>query len=342
MGVVMAVMATSGRSDHIVSQWVRMAESDSVTFEALMYVPRKLVTLSQKMSVGLTEVCRGALHSTITTKGMNQFSHCGLPLSGTQVYRLILRQYQTQPSLELSMRLSDISRMTWAGDSLPQVEHTLKNVMQYHAEFGHNWDPAYKRDFLAGMMKETRDPTLAHDLATFHQDAPMNFRGPGPKHSFEFLIERLEGFVQRRRWEANDASRTAEWARMRAAPSGSGGARGAAAVSNGGSDRTAADEPDAGATAAPAVTETPRKEKEPLNLLVAPLRATEGPNKKRFCLFYICDKCKSGDKCDWWHPGPEERTFTTEEVDAALDFCGRPRDYTRARSRSTGKRGESK
>ena len=94
MGVVMAAMATSGRSDHIVGQWVRMAESDSVNFEELIHVPRKLVTLSQKMSVGLTEVCRGALHSTITTKGMNQYSHHGLPLSGTQVYRLILRQYQ--------------------------------------------------------------------------------------------------------------------------------------------------------------------------------------------------------------------------------------------------------
>ena len=78
------------------------------------------------------------------------------------------------------MRLSDISQMTWSGDSLAQVELTLKLATQYHAEFGHNWDPAYKRDFLAGMMKDTRDPTLSHDLATFHQDAPINGRGPGP------------------------------------------------------------------------------------------------------------------------------------------------------------------
>jgi len=129
---------------------------------------------------------------------------------------------------------------------------------------------------------------------------------------------------------------------MRALSSGSGTARGAAAVSNGGSDRTAADEPDAGATIAPAVTEAPRKEKEPLNPLVGPLRATEGPDKKRLCLFHICDKCKSGDKCDWWHPGPGERTFTTAELDAALDFCMRPRDYTRGRSRSAGRGGASK
>jgi len=334
MSVVMAVMATSGRSDDIVGKWVRKAESNDVTFEALMHVPRRLVTLSQKMNVGLTEVCRGALHSTITTKGMNQYSHHGLPLSGTQVYRLILRHYQTQPSLELSMRLSDISRMTWAGDSLAQVEHTLKLVTQYHAEFGHNWDPAYKRDFLAGMMRETRDPTLSHDLATFHQDAPMNGRGPGPRHTFEFLIERLEAFVQRHRWELNDANRTAEWARLRASPPGNSGPRATAAAENGGSDRTA-EAKNEGAVAAPAAAAPPDKEQKPLNSLVTPLRATKGgPKSLRLCLFYVSGKC-ARETCDFWHPTAAEREFTAEEIEAAHDFCGRPRDYTRGRNNKT-------
>jgi len=140
----------------------------------------------------------------------------------------------------------------------------------------------------------------------------------------------------------NDANRTAEWARLRAATPGGGGSRGTAAASSGGSDRTAAAAQDAGATAAPAVAEVPKKEKEPLNSLVEPLRASVGPNKKRLCLFFVCGKCKSGEKCEYWHPAPEERTFTAEEVDAALDFCGRPRDYTRGRSRSAGKRAGDK
>ena len=170
----------------------------------------------------------------------------------------------------------------------------------------------------------------------------MNGRGPGPRHTFEFLIERLEAFVQRRRWELNDANRIAEWARLRAAPQGSGGSRGTAAASSGGSDRTAAEAENDGATAAPAAAAPPSKDAKPLNSLVAPLRATKGgPKNMRLCLFYVSGKCNR-ETCDFWHPTADERSFTTDEVEAAHDFCGRPRDYTRGGKKSVSRSAAAK
>ena len=90
-------------------------------------------------------------------------------------------------------------------------------------------------------------------------------------------------------------------------------------------------------TAAPAAEAPAKADDEPLNPLVDKLRAIVSPENKRLCLFYVCDKC-TRDKCDWWHPAPEARAFTPEEVEATLDFCGRPRDYTKGRKKGFGKR----
>ena len=98
----------------------------------MLHPPSKLVLRSQKVAAGLLEITKRTMKSTITFYTANQYSMVKRHLSGIQVFRYILDEYTTQPGLNKTMTLADITGYQWPGDEFHHIQHTLEVINQYH------------------------------------------------------------------------------------------------------------------------------------------------------------------------------------------------------------------
>jgi len=100
-----------------VTDWIKRAENESLSFEDLGWVPEELATLDLKLNAAIYRITMGELKRAMSLRNQRRIEAESRPLAATQALRLIYESLKTTESLKVHNTVLSLSKIQWLGDA---------------------------------------------------------------------------------------------------------------------------------------------------------------------------------------------------------------------------------
>jgi len=178
------VVSASGRGERAF-QWIRRAENEAVSFEELK-ATGEFTSTDAKLHAAIKDVAKGRIGTTITRE-VEEAAERGVMLSGRQLYRLVIQEYQMEKGKAVIYDMGDLQAIAFPGDESLQI-------------FLDNWN-----ETISGLHRPQPDEVLEQFLFTLigssqKLSAARNrylLARPGDyERSYRFLHDSLTSYVR--------------------------------------------------------------------------------------------------------------------------------------------------
>ena len=183
----------ANRMDDEALAWVMKAEMfDDISDDDLQRVPKRFLMLDHRLSSALQRIAQGELGRQITLAAEAEL-RAGRAIKGLVILRMICKYYQTNKTSDLVYDITDLYKVSMEGNNAEGFQNTWIQVLR-----GMRKQPEPDVLELLYHTCVERFNGISEDVAHHNRSDESH-----PDHSYGFLFNAVQRYLQRTRQQAN-------------------------------------------------------------------------------------------------------------------------------------------